>query len=143
MNRAMGTTLLLTLLVAALALPALPKLTPQEKGALLQNVNLILLLNDAEDIARTKQGHFVSFAELVKSGALEEASRGPYARIYAKLDVKQEAEPLPGFELGIVVSADGSAYKLSLAQKVKCGKVFFSDHQKRIFFGQPLECPAD
>lgn len=143
MSRATGITLLLTLLLAALAIPALPKLTPQEKGALLQNVNLILLLNDAEEIAHTKQGHFVSFAELVKSGTLEEAAQGPYARIYGKLDVKHEAEPLPGFELALVVSADGSAYKLSLAQKTKCGKVFFSDHQKRIFLGQALECPAD
>jgi hypothetical protein len=143
MNQAMAAVLFLVLAMLALVLPAQPKLTPAEKGMLLQNVNLVLLLNDAEEVARTRQGHFAPFAELVKSGALEEAARGPYARIYGKLDVKQETEPLSGFELGIVVSADGAAYKLSLAQKAKCGKVFFSDQRKQIYFGQPLECPAD
>jgi len=142
MNRVGGVLLFALLMVAALVVTQ-AKLTPQERGALLQNVNLVLLLNDAEDIAHAKQGHFVAFAELVKSGALEEAARGPYARIFTQLDLKQETEPLPGFDLGIVVSADGAAYKLSLAQKSKCGKVFFSDQKKQIYLGQPLECPAD
>jgi hypothetical protein len=140
MNRIMVFGLIVAAILA-IALPAQPKLTPEQKGMLLQNVNLVLLLNDAEESARSKQGRYLPFAELVKSGALEAAARGPYARIYSKLDVKQELEPLPGFELGIVVSGDGSAYKLSLAQKAKCGKVFFSDERKKIFFGQALECP--
>jgi len=143
MKRAMLVGLLLTLVISALVLPAQPKLTPEQKGVLLQTVNLVLLLNDAQEIARTKQGHFMPFAELVKSGALEEASHGPYARIYGKLDLKRDTEPLAGFELGMVVSGDGSAYKLMLAQKIKCGRVFFSDERKQIYFGHPLSCGGD
>lgn len=141
--KSLAGVLITALLVAGMSIPAQPELSGEQRGILQLGLNLVLLVNEAEQAAFKKSGHFTSFSDLASSGVLTEAADGTYAPILRKLDTKNETEPLSGFRLGIVVSGDGTAYQVLVEQKVKCGGVFFSDNQKAIYFGQPLGCPAN
>lgn len=114
-----------------------------EKAGLMKVLDVVVLFKLAQQTTHSKSGRFASYSELVKSGALAETAKGPLSQVYKKLKLENEAEPLEGFGLTMVISSDGTAYKLSLEQKKKCGAAFFTSDTGVIFFGKPLGCPLD
>ena len=142
MRKMMVGALVALVLTPALAAPALDPAS-SEKGELMKVLDVVLLFNLAEKNTHSRSGRFVSYSELVKSGALAETSKGSLSRAYKTLRLENETEPLEGYGLAMMVSPDGTAYKLSLEQKKKCGAAFFTSGTGVIYFGKPLGCPAN
>ncbi len=106
-------------------------------------VNTVRLINTAESRYHFNHGMYAEFAELAKSREIEELG-GAFQSVYTKLDLQAGSEPLPGFELRIVVAGDGKSYKLSLAEKEgKCRWGLFSDDRGLIYHGKAIDCPID
>jgi hypothetical protein len=115
-------------------------------------VNIIRVINTAEVVTcRTKDGgidanaKFLSWAELLKAPCFKEAqgqfSGGRFSRV-SELSFSPAPEIVPGLELRLVLSTDGSHYNLWLGQKRddRCGFAFFSDERGVIYEGKAIGC---
>ena len=140
MRKMMAITLIAIVLTPALAVPPADPAS-SEKAELMKVLDVVVLFKLAEETTHSRSGKFLPYAELVKSGALAETAKGPLSLAYKRLRLENEAEPLEGFGLAMMISQDGTAYKLSLEQKKKCGAAFFTSGTGVIYFGKPLGCP--
>ena len=106
-----------------------------------QAVTAVRLINTAEANIHREKARYVAFPELASSGALKKAAEmnSAFASVLADLDL-QNGVPMRGFDLTIIVSSDGGAYKLSLAAKEDCGVAFFSDQRGIIYNGKAIGC---
>ena len=136
----LGTAAVLTFGLFGIASASPADATGQSKHA----VTFVRLINTAEAYAHRAQGRYVSFPELVSSGALNKAAEmnTDFTSAFADLDLHNRA-PVQGFDLAIIVSADGGAYKLSLTAKQDCVEAFFTDERGIIYTGKPIGCPAN
>jgi hypothetical protein len=114
--------------------------TSQEK--LTQAVNAIRLINTAEAYEQRTHGKYASLGELTSTGALGAAAkdRPQFSSVYSTLNLQNPDELLTGFSAGIVVAADGTAYKLSIVEKSECGSALFTDNKGLIYQGTALGC---
>jgi hypothetical protein len=81
---------------------------------------------------------------LVSKGTLKEtAGMNPdFGSAYGQLALQNQTEPLRDFDLGLVVGANGTSYKLSLLERKSCGMAFFTDDRGIIYQGKALGCAA-
>jgi hypothetical protein len=139
----LGTAAVLTFGLFGMASTSTADATGQSKHA----VTVVRLINTAEAYAHRAQARYVSFAELVSSGALNKAAQmnPDFASAFADLDLARthNRAPVQGFDLDIVVSSDGGAYKLSLTAKQDCVEGFFADERGIIYTGKPIGCPEN
>ena len=139
----LGTAAVLTFGLFCIASTSPANATGQSKHA----VTVVRLINTAEAYAHRAQARYVSFPELVSSGALNEAAQmnpdftSAFADLY-RARVHNKA-PIQGFDLAIVVSSDGGSYKLSLTAKDDCSAAYFTDERGIIYTGKPIGCPAN
>jgi len=145
-------TLCLALLVAVSmsatrAQNQLPEPTPSDGTFLMVRRPLpvdatyaIRVINAAESAYRHNHARFGSWQELYGSGALwdvqstvEEWRRVPFAT---------GPEVIPGYRLNLIVSADGTAYSISLREigGNGCALSLFGDQSGLIYRGTPLGC---
>jgi len=107
----------------------------------LQALNVVRVFNTAE--ARFGQKHFASVEEIVRSGTLPEVAKLYPNANWSGVDL-QSQEPIPGWQLQIVVGPEGQSYKLSLIEKSgPCRFGYFSDEVGIIYHGKAINCPVD
>ena len=60
------------------------------------------------------------------------------------IDLKSETDPLPGYDIRLVVSRDGQSYKFSIVQKTtaECAPGYDSDEKGVIVESHVGECSA-
>jgi hypothetical protein len=135
-----GAAAVLTLGLFSTASTSSPDAAAQSKRA----VTVVRLINTAEVYAHRAQARYVSFPELVSSGALNQAAEmnPDFTSVLPDLDLRN-ASPVRGFDLAVVVSSDGGAYKLSLTPREDCVAAYFSDERGIIYTGKPIGCPAN
>jgi hypothetical protein len=117
--------------------------TKQEPASESNAVGVVRLFVSAENDYFHAHGRYATAFFLIKFGDLERtATQSPEnLPAFRKLNLQSDSEPLPSFVLGSVVSADGSAYKLSLTPKIdKCGLGVFTDERGILYEGKPIEC---
>ncbi len=102
------------------------------------------LVNTAEAYSHRDQGKYDSLAGLISSGALKKAGgmTDDFSSTLSQLDLQKDASLLVGFDFTLVVSSDGSAYKLSFVEKERCGAAYFSDERGVIYTGKALGCTS-
>ena len=102
----------------------------------------VRMINTAESLAHRSGGKFLPLDQLISSGPLKQAAEmnPDFSSAYSQMKPVKGPEMLDGFDLGMLVSSDGSAYKLSLDNKEKCGTTYFSDERGLIYAGKPLGC---
>ena len=140
-----GKLLLGTAVILTVGLFSLARTSPADAaGQGTHAVNVVRLLNTAEVYAHRAQARYVSFPELVSSGALNEAAKmnQDLNSALADLDLNKGAG-VRGFDLAIVVSSDGGTYKVSLTSKGDCVAAYFSDERGIIYTGRPIGCLAN
>ena len=100
------------------------------------------LINEAEFQYRFAHGIYADYATLLHSGQLTKTG-GRFTVM--PMNLQSEDDPLPGYLLRLLVSPDGSSYRLSIHEKAStdCGSGFFSDETGVIFKGHTAECPAN
>ncbi|MGC2698446.1 MAG: hypothetical protein WA738_21875 [Candidatus Angelobacter sp.] len=105
-------------------------------------VGTLRLVNTAEAYAHGSQGKFLPLAELVSTGALKHAGdmNSGFIALYNELSPAKGTELLSGYDFALLVSSDGSAYKMSMANKERCGQAFFTDERGLIYAGKVLDC---
>ena len=109
----------------------------------LQALNVVRVFNTAEIETMAAAKHYVSFEEIVKSGRLPEMAKRYRNANWTGVDF-QTPEPVPGWQLRLVVAPDGQSYKLSLIQKDgACRFGYFSDEAGIIYHGKAIDCPVD
>jgi hypothetical protein len=110
-------------------------------------VNLVRLINTAElwyNRGTTKEasdahGHYASWDDLYKSGILKKIQdQWPMDK---DLQISADPEVMPGYQLNLLVSADGESYSVALHDKREGEGLFsvFSDQNGLIFLGSPLD----
>lgn len=99
------------------------------------------VINAAELAYRHTHKRFGSWQELYDSAALWDVQSA--ADEWRKVSFATGPEPIPGYRLSLLVSADGSAYSMSLQDTDSngCGSSLFSDQNGLIYQGAPLDCP--
>jgi hypothetical protein len=110
-------------------------------------VNVVRLINTAElsysngtkKDGSDAHGHYASWDELYKSGILKTVQdQWPMVK-----DLKVSASPelMPGYQLDLLVSANGKSYSIALHDKRDGDGLFsvFSDQNGIIFLGSPLQ----
>lgn len=104
----------------------------------------VRLVNTAEAYVHRSQGKYVPWPELISSGALEQtgAMNPDFSEAYSELNLEKGSELLHGFHFAMLVSSDGSAYKMSLGSNESCGIAYFSDERGIIYQGKALGCSA-
>ena len=133
------------LVVAVLVTPGAGDTTnasPERSSAL----GVVRLVTMAEADYFHRNGHYATFAELVKSGQFgKTATDAPEnLRAFFALNFKSESEPVPGFMLGLDLPAEGDTYKLSLEQKTaKCGFRLLADDKGAVLEGKSEHCEAE
>jgi hypothetical protein len=105
-------------------------------------VSLVRFLNNAEIDYKAKEGKYADWEELENS-AYFLAGKGRWAQTEG-VPIGSAHEVIPGWNLSLVRSADGSKYQLML-QNVgdkECMFSFFSDQTSLIYQGQVIGCSA-
>jgi hypothetical protein len=99
------------------------------------------VINVAESTYRRNHSRFGSWRELCVSGVLWDVQRAEDE--WRKVAFATGPEAIPGYRLNLLVSADGSAYSISLQDTDSngCGLSLFSDQNGLIYQGAPLDCP--
>lgn len=145
-------TMCLALLVAASTGAAraqnqLPEPTPSNGTFLMVRRPLpvdttyaIRVINAAESTYRHSRRKFGSWQELYDSGALRDVQRT--VEDWRRVSFATGPEAIPGYRVSLLVSADGSAYSISLRDTGSngCGLSLFSDQSGLIYQGTPLGC---
>jgi hypothetical protein len=135
---------LLSLLLVSVGRVRSQQSDPAAKAGRTTAVNLVRLINTAEVEPQSQLGRYVSFAELVRSGALKRAAQHFPQLDFDRMNLQSERDVLPGWELRLVVAGDGHSYKLSLIEREgRCRLGFFSDEVGIIYHGKAIDCPVD
>ena len=100
----------------------------------------IRVVNAAESAYRQIHGKFGSWQQLYDSGALVEVQKA--VEQWHRIAFATGPEAIPGYHLSLLVSADGSAYSVSVrdTDSGECGVSLFSDQNGLIYRGAPLDC---
>ena len=116
---------------------------PQDK--MRDAVNTLRLINTAELNEQHAHGKFVSFSQLATNGTLQTTAKylPQFGNVYSLLNLQNQGELIPGFATEVVVSSDGSIYKLSFVEKAKCGAALFTDQNGIIYRGSALGCDKE
>jgi hypothetical protein len=116
--------------------------SPERSNAL----GVVRLVTMAEADYFHRNGHYATFAELVKSGQLgKTATDAPEnLRAFFALNLNSESKPVPGFMFGLDVPAGGNTYNLSLEQKTeKCGFRLLADDKGAVLEGKSEHCGVE
>lgn len=109
-------------------------------------VGVARLISTAELNYFRVNGGYASLAELVKSGQLRQAAIEFPENLFAyrAVNLQSDSQPVAGFVLGLLVAADGSAYRLSLTQKTdECGLGLFTDERGILYEGKTIDCATE
>lgn len=108
-------------------------------------VNTMRLINTAELYEQHARGSFVPLSKLATNGTLETTAkdRPQFTSVYSLLNLQNQSELVSGFATDVVVSGDGSVYKLSFVEKSKCGAALFTDQNGIIYRGTALGCDKE
>ena len=100
----------------------------------------IRVINAAESAYRHSRRRFGTWQELYDSGALRDVQRT--VEDWRRVSFATGPEAILGYRLNLLVSADGSAYSISLRDTGSkgCGLSLFSDQSGLIYQGTPLGC---
>lgn len=121
---------------------AKPELTSENDNA----AGLVHLVSIAEADYFRANGRYATFVELIESGELRRTAvhspeNLPFYRI---VNPQSDSEPVAGYIVGSVVSADGSKYKVSLVKKIdKCGMVVSTDESGLLYQGKAVACATE
>ena len=103
-------------------------------------VQLIRVLNTAEQQYRSERSRFGTFVELAGGGYLRKSDNT--RKIWPnEFDPADPVHPFPGVTCRLTVSPDGKAYQLSVVADAEPALqwAFFSDERGLIFEGQPMQ----
>jgi len=146
MRGRVGSFSLWAVLIAALfPLAAENKTAAQSADELSETVHLVQLVNRAELNYLHSNGGYATYAELLKSGQLEQTASqsAETLHLFRTLNRPSDSEPLPGFRLRLVVAGDGTAYQLSLTQQTDgCASNLFSDERGMVYEGKTIGCQS-
>lgn len=96
------------------------------------------LINTAEAQYKFAHGIYADYATLLHSGQLKETGGREFTLLPRSL--QSETTPLPGYQLRLLISQDGSSYQLSIQQRTAdCATGLFSDETGIIFEGHALD----
>lgn len=100
------------------------------------------LINEAESQFRFDHGIYADYPTLLRSGQLKKT--GGFNFTIVPINLQSATDPLPGYLIRLLVSRDGSSYRLSIQEKTSadCASGFFSDETGVIFDGHTAECSA-
>jgi hypothetical protein len=98
------------------------------------------LVNAAEFQYKLAKRIYADYPTLVRSGKLRNTAMRQFTLVPRTL--QSVTDPLPGYVLHLLVSADGSSYQLSIRQKTAadCSQGVFSDETGIVFDGRSAEC---
>lgn len=107
-------------------------------------LNAVRIINTAEAYAHRAGTKYLSLADLISSGSLQQAAgmNESFAATYPELNLQHEKELIKGSNFALLVSSDGASYKVSILQDEKCGAAYFSDERGIIYAGKALGCSA-
>jgi hypothetical protein len=110
----------------------------------LNAVNVVRLINTAENVEYRKSGKYLGWPELAKSPSFERA-KVLFARSNMSVgdaNISGEGPILIGWKLRMSVSADGKNYLLSLGpeENKSCDSSFFTNETGMIQEGRGLGC---
>lgn len=106
-------------------------------------IAVVRLINAAEASYFQQRQRYASFAELVDSGEIQRAAflSADYARAMRLLHLGSESQPLDGFSLNLMVSANAGGYHLYLTQRgERCGTGWFTDETGILYGGTAVDC---
>jgi hypothetical protein len=105
-------------------------------------VSFVRFINTAEADYKAKEGNYADWDELENS-AYFIARKGRWAQTEG-VPIGSGPEVIPGWNLSLVRSADGSKYQLRLqnAGDKECLFSFFSEQTGLIYQGEVIGCPA-
>ena len=96
------------------------------------------LINTAEAQYKFVHGIYANYATLLHSGQLKETGGREFTLLPRSL--QSETNPLPGYQLRLLISQDGSSYQLSIRERTAdCATGLFSDETGIIFEGHTLD----
>jgi hypothetical protein len=100
---------------------------------------MAVLINTAEAQYKFATGAYGDYPTLLQSGQLKETGGREFTALPGNL--QSINDPLPGFRVHLLTSANGSSYQLSIQEKAKdCGVGLFTDETGVIFEGRPSSC---
>jgi hypothetical protein len=146
MRKSLGAvTLWLMVLAAPIELTA-GDAKPQQASENDNAVGLVHLVSVAEADYFHASRRYATFVELIKSGQLlRTAVHSPEnLPFYRTVNPQSDSEPVAGYIVGSVVSADGSTYKVSLTKKTdKCGIALSTDESGLLYEGKAIACATE
>ena len=125
---------------ARFAVAGAPQSTP---GELSNEAEIVNLIGAAEALYFRTNGRYATFAQLVKSGSLEQAASqtSHQMRAFQAMNLQSDVEPVAGFTLGLVVASDGASYKASLIHEAQtCPSAWFTDNTGTLYEGKAVGC---
>ena len=137
----MKSTFLLFALVFVLLASATPQQTQPPERVLAVQVLRILNTAEVNFAASTSEKHFGTFDDLrpVLTSWKNSSRSGTWGDALNSLDL-QGSDPLPGWDLRVVPSADGRHYSLAVKNKQYCDMNGFSDDTGVIYLGSSIGC---
>jgi hypothetical protein len=104
-------------------------------------VDVVRLINTAEQAQRQQFGKYVTWSDLANSPIFKKVQNEVAPRYHLKgVSLSPGSEVIPHHELRLVPSASGDQYQLSLADKNDCGFALFSDERGLIYVGSVMGC---
>ena len=113
-------------------------LTPLQKRQIA--VSVLRVINTAEVSHLSRNGRFATLSEFTPTEL--DTSRARYSNPAMPSIDPASSDPVPGFNLRIMVAADGQSYsvKLSDKQRGNCGTDAFTDDAGLIYLAGPIDC---
>ena len=110
-----------------------PREKPWEPGM------MAVLINTAEAQYKFATGIYADYPTLLHSGQLKETGGREFIVLPGSL--QSISDPLPGYDLHLLTSPNGSSYQLSIQEKARdCGRGLFTDETGVVFEGRPSGC---
>ena len=104
-------------------------------------IGVVRLINEAEADYNYSHGSYASWRTLLESGAIADAQK---RSAIPGMKLSDGTDVVPGWALGLIASASGPSYELSLRNASDpCGFSFFSDEHGVIFQGGVIDCSMD
>lgn len=104
---------------------------------------IVRLVSAAEESYFQVNRHYATLPELLKSGFLEQTAvlTSQHLSAFQKLNLRSEAEPVPGFALALLVAPDRASYRLSLTPKAQaCASGWVTDESGLVREGKSVGC---
>ena len=120
------------------------KKKPTEHGKdAYEQADVIRLISAAEADFFRSSGHYATLPELIQSGkigSIAEQSTS-FTRAFQSLHLQNDSQPVDGFAFGLVVTADGKGYKMSLTKPAEsCPFGWFTDERGTLYEGKAFDC---